>query len=169
MQHKVVSQDEWLTARKALLDKEKEFTNARDRLSAERRELPWVKVSKNYVFDGPDGKQTLADLFDGRSQLVVYHFMFDPDWGAGCPHCSHWADSFNSIIVHLNQRDVSMIAVSRAPYEKLAAYRKRMGWSFKWVSSYGDDFNFDYRVSFTPEEMAANKAIYNFTEQEPHA
>jgi predicted dithiol-disulfide oxidoreductase (DUF899 family) len=167
--HKIVSQDEWLAARKALLIKEKEFTKARDRLSAERRELPWVKVDKNYVFDGPDGKQTLADLFDGRSQLVVYHFMFGPEWGAGCPHCSHWADSFNSIIVHLNQRDVTMIAVSRAPYEKLAAYRNRMGWNFKWVSSYGGDFNFDYRVSFTPEEMAANKATYNFTEQEPHA
>lgn len=169
MQHKVVSQDEWMTARKALLAKEKEFTKACDRLSAERRELPWVKVGKNYVFDGPDGKQTLAELFDSRSQLVIYHFMFGPDWGAGCLHCSHWADSFNPIIVHLNQRDVSMIAVSRAPYEKLAAYRKRMGWNFKWVSSYGGDFNFDYRVSFTPEEMAANKAIYNFTEQEPHA
>ena len=169
MQHKVVSQDEWLAARKALLTKEKEFTKARDRLSAERRELPWVKVDKNYVFDGPDGKQTLADLFDGRSQLVVYHFMFGPDWGAGCPHCSRWADSFNPIIVHLNQRDVTMIAVSRAPYEKLAAYRKRMGWTFKWVSSHGGDFNFDYRVSFTPEEMAANKADYNFTEQEPDA
>lgn len=167
--HKIVSQDEWLAARKALLVKEKEFTRARDQISAARRDLPWVKVEKSYVFDTASGKQSLADLFDGRSQLIVYHFMFGPDWGAGCPHCSHWADSFNPIIVHLNQRDVTMIAVSRAPYEKLSAYRKRMGWNFKWVSSYGNDFNFDYRVSFTPEEMAANKAIYNFTEQEPHA
>ena len=140
--HKIVSQDEWLAARKALLVKEKEFTRARDQISAARRDLPWVKVEKSYVFDTASGKQSLADLFDGRSQLIVYHFMFGPDWGAGCPHCSHWADSFNPIIVHLNQRDVTMIAVSRAPYEKLSAYRKRMGWNFKWVSSYGNDFNF---------------------------
>jgi predicted dithiol-disulfide oxidoreductase (DUF899 family) len=169
MSHPVVSQSEWLAARKALLAKEKEFTKARDALSAARRELPWVKVEKNYVLDGPTGKQSLGDLFDGRSQLLVYHFMFGPDWNAGCPSCSHWADSFNPVIVHLNQRDVTMIAISRAPLAKLEAYKKRMGWTFKWLSSGGTDFNFDFRVSFTPEEMKANKAFYNFVEQEPHA
>ena len=153
MQHKVVSQSEWLRAREALLLQEKEFTRARDELSRLRRELPWTKVDKSYVFEGADGKRTLAELFDGRSQLVVYHFMFGPDWNAGCPHCSRWADNFNSIIVHLNQRDVTMIAVSRAPYAKLAAYRKRMGWTFNWVSSHESDFNFDYHVSFTPDEI----------------
>lgn len=167
MQHPVVSQREWLAARKALLAREKEFTKARDALSAARRDLPWVKVTKAYAFDGANGRRTLAELFDGRSQLIVYHFMFGPDWQAGCPHCSHWADSFDPIIVHLHQRDVTMIAVSRAPYEKLAAYRKRMGWSFSWFSSGASDFNFDFGVSFTPEKRAANKAFYNFTEQDP--
>jgi predicted dithiol-disulfide oxidoreductase (DUF899 family) len=165
--HTVVSQSEWLKARTALLAKEKEFTKARDALSAARRELPWVKVDKSYVFDGPDGKQSLADLFAGRNQLIVYHFMFMPDWDAGCPHCSRWADNFNSIIVHLNQRDISMVAISRAPYEKLAAYRKRMGWSFKWLSSSSNDFNRDFGVAFTPEEVAAKKAFYNFKMQDP--
>ena len=160
MQHAIVSPDEWLAARKALLVKEKEFTKARDQLSAARRDLPWVKVDKTYAFDGPQGKQTLPELFDGRSQLVIYHFMFGPDWQAGCPHCSHWADNFNGVIVHLNQRDVTMVAVSRAPLAKLAAYKERMGWTFKWVSSLGSDFNFDYRVSFTPEEMAAKRAMW---------
>lgn len=169
MQHAVVPQDEWLNARKALLAKEKEFTRARDALSVARRELPWVKIEENYVFDTTAGKQSLADLFDGRSQLIVYHFMFGPDWNAGCPHCSHWADSFNPVIVHLNQRDVTMLAISRAPLDKLEAYRKRMGWTFKWASSNGNDFNFDFHVSFTPAEMQANKAFYNFVEQEPHA
>jgi predicted dithiol-disulfide oxidoreductase (DUF899 family) len=169
MKHAVVSQDEWLAARKTLLAKEKEFTKARDALSQQRRDLPWVKIDKTYIFDGPNGKQTLPELFDGRSQLIVYHFMFGPDWEAGCPHCSHWADNFNGIIVHLNQRDVNMVAVSRAPLAKLAAYKKRMGWTFKWVSSSGSDFNFDYRVSFTPEEMAAKRALYNFEMQDPHA
>jgi predicted dithiol-disulfide oxidoreductase (DUF899 family) len=126
-----------------------------------------VKIDKTYVFDGPDGKQSLADLFAGRSQLIVYHFMFMPDWDAGCPHCSRWADNFNPIIVHLNQRGVSMVAISRAPYEKLAAYRKRMGWSFKWLSSMSNDFNRDLGVAFTPEEVAAKKAFYNFKMQDP--
>ena len=166
MEHKVVTSDEWIEARKQLLIKEKEFTHLRDQLNQLRRELPWEAVSKQYVFDGPDGKQTLAELFDGRSQLVVYHFMFGPQWEAGCPHCSHWADSFNGIIVHLNHRDVSMVAVSRAPYSNLAAYKKRMGWTFKWVSSSGTDFNFDYRVSFTPEEIAGKKTFYNYAIQE---
>jgi len=165
--HKVVHNDEWIEARKQLLIQEKEFTRLRDQLSQQRRDLPWEAVNKEYVFEGPNGKQTLPELFDGRSQLVVYHFMFGPDWEAGCPHCSRWADNFNGIIVHLNQRDVTMIAVSHAPYARLAAYRKRMGWTFKWVSSSGTDFNFDYHVSFTPEEMAAKNAFYNFEVQDP--
>jgi len=167
--HKVVSSEKWLTARKKLLVKEKTFTRLADKLSKERRALPWEAVTKDYVFDGPGGKETLSQLFDGRSQLVVYHFMFGPDWDAGCPHCSRWADNFNGIIAHLNQRDVTLVAVSRAPYEKLAAYRQRMGWSFKWVSSFGTDFNFDFHVSFTPEEMKNKKAFYNFKMQNPDA
>jgi predicted dithiol-disulfide oxidoreductase (DUF899 family) len=165
--HKVVSSDEWIEARKQLLIKEKEFTRLRDRLSQERRAMPWEAINKEYVFEGPDGKQTLPELFDGRSQLVVYHFMFGPSWEAGCPHCSHWADNFNGIIVHLNQRDVTMIAVSRAPYSKLAAYQKRMGWNFKWFSSGDTDFNFDYHVSFTPEELARKERFYNYAMQDP--
>ena len=165
--HRVVSRDEWLDARTAVLIREKEFTRLRDDLSRQRRELPWVKVDKQYVFDGAKGKETLPELFENRSQLIVYHFMFAPDWDAGCPHCSHWADSFNGIIVHLNHRDVTMIAISHAPYRKLAAYQKRMGWSFKWMSSFETDFNYDYHVSFTPEELAAKKAFYNFTLQNP--
>ena len=167
--HKVVSSEKWLAARKKLLAKEKQLTRLADKVSKERRALPWEAVTKNYVFEGPNGSETLAQLFDGRSQLVVYHFMFGPDWPAGCPHCSRWADNFNGIIVHLNQRDVTMVAVSRAPYPKLAAYRQRMGWSFKWVSSFGSDFNFDFNVSFTPEEMAKKKAFYNYKMQNPDA
>jgi predicted dithiol-disulfide oxidoreductase (DUF899 family) len=166
-QRKVVSHDEWIKARKRLLVKEKELTRLRDKLSEQRRKLPWEKVGKEYVFNGPQGKQTLAELFDGRSQLVVYHFMFHPDWDAGCPHCSRWADNFNGVIVHLNQRDATLIAVSRAPHAKLAAYRERMGWSFKWMSSFETDFNFDYRVSFTANEMARKQAFYNFKMQNP--
>jgi predicted dithiol-disulfide oxidoreductase (DUF899 family) len=123
--------------------------------------------SADYVFEGPEGRETLPGLFAGHSRLVVYHFMFAPDWEAGCPHCSRWADNFNGIIVHLNRRDVTMVAISRAPCAKLAAYRKRMGWSFKWLSSHGSDFNFDFHVSFTPEELAAKRALYNFVEQDP--
>ena len=167
--HKVVSSEKWLAARKKLLAKEKQLTGLADKLSEERRALPWESVTKNYVFEGPNGRETLAQLFDGRSQLVVYHFMFGPDWPAGCPHCSRWADNFNGIVVHLNQRDVTMVAVSRAPYPKLAAYRQRMGWSFKWLSSFGSDFNFDFNVSFTPEEMAKKKAFYNYRMQNPDA
>jgi len=140
---------------------------AADRLAKERRALPWEAITKEYAFDGPKGEETLAQLFDGRSQLVVYHFMFAPDWDAGCPHCSRWADNFNGMIVHLNQRDVTMIAVSRAPYAKLAAYRRRMGWAFKWVSSFRTDFNFDLHVSFTPAELKRGKAFYNFRMQDP--
>lgn len=167
--HKIVSRNEWIEARKRFLVKEKEFTILRDLLSKQRQELPWEAVAKKYVFDGQNGKQTLPELFDGRSQLVVYHFMFGPDWDAGCPHCSHWADNFNGITVHLNQRDVTMVVVSRAPYGKLAAYEKRMGWNFKWVSSFETDFNFDYYVSFTSEEVARKSAFYNFTMQDPHS
>jgi predicted dithiol-disulfide oxidoreductase (DUF899 family) len=167
MDHRIVSREQWVAARKALLEKEKEFTRLCDDLSRQQRELPWVRVSEPYSFEGPRGKETLADLFDGRSQLVVYHFMFAPDWDAGCPHCSFWADNFDRVIAHLNQRDVTMIAVSRAPFAKLASYEKRMGWSFKWVSSGGTRFNFDYHVSFTPEELAAKSAQYNFTTQDP--
>ncbi len=165
--HRVVSRGEWIKARRQLLIKEKEFTRLRDQLSQQRRDLPWEAVNKEYVFDGPHGKQTLPELFDGRSQLIVYHFMFAPSWKAGCPNCSFWADNFDGAIVHLNQRDVTMIAVSRALYAKLAAYRKRMGWKFMWVSSSGTDFNFDYQASFTPEEVTKERALYNFTLQDP--
>jgi len=161
--YKVVSRDEWLAARKQHLSKEKEFTRLRDQLSAERRELPWVKVEKPYVFDGPDGKESLSQLFEERSQLIVYHFMFHPSWNEGCPSCSFWADNFNGIIVHLNHRDVTMVAVSKAPFDKLEAYKKRMGWTFKWFSSFGSDFNRDYQVSFTPEEMQKGAMYYNYT------
>jgi predicted dithiol-disulfide oxidoreductase (DUF899 family) len=165
--HKIVSKNGWIAARKVLLKKEKEFTALRDQLSQQRRDLPWIAVDKKYVFDGPNGKQTLSELFDGRSQLIVYHFMYDPNWAVGCPSCSFWADNFNDIIVHLNQRDVTLIAISKAPYSKIAAYKKRMGWDFKWVSSYDTDFNFDYHVSFTQEELAKKKAFYNFISQDP--
>ena len=166
--HRVVSPDEWLAARKALLTKEKAFTRLRDELSRERRELPWVKVDQPYSFDGPDGRETLAELFDGRSQLLVYHFMFSPDWQAGCKHCSFWADNFDRVVVHLSHRDVTMLAVSRAPYAKLEAYEKRMGWTFKWVSSGETTFNFDYHASFTPQQVATKSGHFNFTIQDPH-
>jgi predicted dithiol-disulfide oxidoreductase (DUF899 family) len=160
--HKVVSREEWLVARKDHLVKEKEFTRLRDQLSQQRRALPWVKVDKEYIFDGPDGKATLAELFAGRSQLIVYHFMFHPSWDEGCKSCSFWADNFNGIIVHLNHRDVTMVAISKAPLAQLEAFKKRMGWSFKWVSSFGTDFNRDYHVSFTPEELAKGEMYYNY-------
>lgn len=168
-EHKTVHENEWIESRKALLKKEKEFTILRDQLSQQRRDLPWVAVNKEYIFEGPNGRQTLSELFDGRSQLIVYHFMFDPSWEAGCLHCSFWADNFNGIIVHLSQRDVTMIAVSRASYSKLAAYQKRMGWDFKWVSSCDTDFNFDFHVSFIPEVLAEKEAFYNFIAQDPHS
>lgn len=165
--HPVVSPEEWLEARRALLAKEKAFTKLRDELSRERRELPWMKVDQAYVFEGPKGRETLAELFEDRSQLIVYHFMFGPDWEAGCKHCSFWADNFDGVIDHLNHRDVTMIGVSRAPYEKLKAYQNRMGWRFKWVSSLESSFNFDFNVSFTPEELDQKKALYNFTDMNP--
>ena len=162
---RVVSQDEWLVARKALLTREKELTRLRDQLSAERRALPWVKIDKPYVFDGPDGKETLADLFDGRSQLIVYHFMFGPGWEEGCPSCSMIADHIDASFVHLLHRDVTLLAVSRAPLPQIGTFKKRMGWRFKWVSSYGNDFNRDYGVSFTKDEMAKGK-YYNYDTSE---
>ncbi|HEV8340816.1 MAG TPA: thioredoxin family protein [Candidatus Binatia bacterium] len=166
--HKVVSRDEWLTARKQYLRNEKEFTRLRDQLSAERRKLPWVRVEKRYVFDGPNGKETLADLFDGRSQLIVYHFMFGPEWEQGCPSCSFLSDHIDGAVVHLAHRDVTLLAVSRAPLSQIEAFKKRMGWRFKWVSSYGNDFNFDHHVSFTKEELAKGKVYYNYGTVEGH-
>ena len=164
--HDVVEHDEWIAARKALLEQEKEFTKLRDDLSRQRRELPWERVEKEYEFEGPDGKESLADIFDARSQLVVYHFMFGPDDDVGCKSCSFWADNFNPNVVHLQARDVTLGAVSRARYDKLAAYRKRMGWSFKWLSSAGSDFNFDYGVSFTPEDES--RPVYNYGSLSPN-
>jgi predicted dithiol-disulfide oxidoreductase (DUF899 family) len=161
MQHKVVSRDEWIAARKAHLANEKAFTKARDRLSAERRALPWVKVEKNYLFDTPEGKKGLGDLFDGRSQLIVYHFMLGPEWGEGCPSCSYLADHFDGAALHLAHRDVSLLAVSRAPLPEIAAYKKRMGWRFPWVSSYGNDFNYDFHVSFRREHKEG-EVYYNY-------
>lgn len=162
MSPRIVSEAEWLVARKEHLSKEKEFTRLRDQLSAERRMLPWVRIEKNYVFDGPNGKETLAGLFDGRSQLIVYHFMFGPGWEQGCPSCSFLADHIDGAVVHLAHRDVTLLAVSRAPLPQIEAFRKRMGWRFKWVSSYVNEFNFDYHVSFTKDEMAKGNVHYNY-------
>ncbi|UCB55751.1 MAG: DUF899 domain-containing protein [Thiotrichales bacterium] len=160
--HKTLSMEEWLAARKQHLQKEKEFTRLRDQLSRERRELPWLKVEKEYTFDGPDGRETLADLFADSSQLIVYHFMYGPDWEEGCATCSFWADNFDGIDVHLRHRDISLIAVSRARLDVLEAYKNRMGWRFKWVSSHDSDFNRDYQVSFTKDEMNKGEMFYNF-------
>ncbi len=164
--HQVVSRDEWTEARKTLLAKEKEFTRQRDEISRQRRQLPWEKVEKEYAFDGPDGRETLADLFDGHSQLIVYHFMFGPGWEEGCRSCSFLSDHIDGAIAHLKARDVTLVVVSRAPLAQIEAFKKRMGWNFKWVSSFGNDFNFDYHVSFTKDEMAKGKVNYNYVEQE---
>jgi len=164
-QHRIVSQAEWLEARKALLAKEKAFTRMRDQLSAERRALPWVKVDKPYVFEGPHGRETLADLFDGRSQLIVKHFMLGPGWETGCVGCSFEVDHVDGALVHLEHHDVSYAVVSRAPFAEIEAFRQRMGWRFKWVSSHGNDFNYDYHVSFTPDEIASGAAYYNYQTQ----
>jgi predicted dithiol-disulfide oxidoreductase (DUF899 family) len=161
-EHAVVSPKEWIANRKELLRKEKEFTKLRDELSRQRRELPWEKVEKEYVFDGPNGKVTLSDLFGGKSQLIVYHFMFGPGWEAGCPSCSYLADHFDGSLIHLANRDVTLAAVSRAPMEQIDLFKKRMGWQFRWVSSFENDFNRDYHVSFTKEEMAEGKVSYNY-------
>jgi predicted dithiol-disulfide oxidoreductase (DUF899 family) len=165
-EHEIVSREEWLVARKDLLGNEKQLTRLRDKLAVERRALPWVKIDKEYVFDGPEGKVTLADLFAGRSQLVVYHFMFGPDWQEGCPSCSFVSDHMDGALPHLAARDVTVTMVSRAPLAKIEAFKKRMGWLFKWVSSHGSDFNTDFHVSFSKDEMAQDKVNYNYTMQE---
>ncbi len=158
----VVSREQWLDLRRQHLLKEKEFTRLRDQLSRERRALPWVRVDKDYRFVGDSGELGLAELFAGRHQLIVYHFMYGPDWDEGCPSCSFWADNFNGTVIHLQHRDINLVAVSRAPIEKLTAYKQRMGWGFQWVSSLGSDFNHDYQVSFTADEMDAGEVFYNF-------
>ena len=160
---KVVGPSEWLAARKELLAKEKEFTRLRDELSRQRRQMPWEKVEKQYVFQGANGKETLADLFDGRSQLIVYHFMFGPGWKEGCPSCSYLADSFDGAVIHLAQRDTTFIAISRATLPEIDVFKKRMGWKFKWLSSNGSDFNHDYQVSNANGEKAGNPVYYNYT------
>ncbi|WP_026616222.1 DUF899 domain-containing protein [Ensifer aridi] len=162
--HAVVSPKEWLEARKRLLALEKEHTRLRDKINAERQALPWVKMEKTYVFDTAAGPKTLAELFNGRSQLLVYHFMLGANWEAGCKSCSFVADHFAGALPHLNHHDVTLIAASNAPLEKIEAYRKRMGWHFPWVSALGNDFNSDFHVSFTPAELAGGKVVYNFTE-----
>ena len=157
---RIVDHEEWIAARTAFLAKEKAFTQQREALARERRALPWERVDKPYVFEGPEGKLALADLFAGRGQLIVQHFMFGPDWNEGCPGCSFWSDNFNGIDSHLAERDTAFVAVSRGPLAKLEAYKKRMGWTFRWVSSAGSDFNFDFGVSFTPPD--GNAHDYNY-------
>jgi len=159
---RVVSHEQWINERVAFMAKEKEFTRLRDELSQERRELPLEKVTKSYVFNGPRGKETLAELFEERSQLVVYHLMFGPSWNEACPSCSFWADNFNGTDIHLAHRDITFLAISRAPLTKLNAYKKRMGWSFTWVSSAGSDFNYDFHVSHSPEAAKNGTAYYNY-------
>ena len=163
--HPIVSRDEWIAARKAHLAKEKELTRAYDELSRQLRELPWVKVEKNYVFDGPNGKETLADLFGGRSQLIVNHFMLGPEWKEGCVGCSFGADEVEGALIHVAHRDLAYVVISRAPLAKIEAFKKRMGWRFKWVSSFGSDFNYDYHVSFTKDEIAKGEVYYNYQTQ----
>jgi predicted dithiol-disulfide oxidoreductase (DUF899 family) len=166
MQPNIVTQEAWLAARRQLLAAEKELTRMHDRINAQRRALPWVRLDKTYVFDAPEGKVTLADLFDGRSQLVVKHFMFGPDWDEGCVGCSFGADHVAGALVHLEHHDVSFVSVSRAPLPKIEAFRKRMDWGFRWVSSYGNDFNADFHVSFTADDRAKGKVFYNFALQD---
>jgi predicted dithiol-disulfide oxidoreductase (DUF899 family) len=162
--HTIATHEQWLAARLELLAAEKEFTRQRDALTRRRMAMPWERVEKSYSFEGPDGALSFADLFDGRSQLIVYHLMFAPDWEEACKSCSFWADNFNGIPVHLGHRDVTFTAVSLAPLAKIDAYKKRMGWSFPWVSSHGSDFNFDYHASFTPDQIAAG-TYYNYQVQ----
>jgi predicted dithiol-disulfide oxidoreductase (DUF899 family) len=164
--HRIVAREEWYQARQELLAKEKEFTRIRDALSQQRRALPWTKVDKEYCFTGSAGQETLSDLFADKSQLIVYHFMYGPDWGdRGCKSCSFWADNFNGIVVHIANRDATLLAVSRAPLAKIEQYKEKMGWDFKWVSSHDSDFNYDFHVSFTPESVADGTARYNY---KPH-
>lgn len=160
--HAIVSHDEWIAARARFLMREKEFTRLREELSRERRELPWERVEGTYTFAGPDGPVTLPDLFAGHTQLVVYHFMFAPGDGEGCPHCSFWADNFDGIDVHLAQRDVRFVVISRAPLEEIAAFKLRMGWHFTWLSSFDTTFNYDFNVSFTPDQLTAGTDVYNY-------
>lgn len=162
MNQTVVSREQWLAARQELLAKEKEFTRQRDQLSQLRRELPWTKVEEEYQFDGETGKVSLAELFGERNQLIVYHFMFDPAWTEGCKSCSLLADHYQALGIHLEHRDVSMVTVSRAPLERLLAFRSRMGWKFPWVSSFGSKFNHDFGVTFTEEEIAQGNTFYNY-------
>lgn len=164
--HKIVSREAWLAAQRAHLAEEKAFTRARDALVKKRQALPWMKIDKAYTFDTREGTKTLADLFAGRSQLIVYHFMLGPDWEQGCPGCSFLSDHIDGALVHLAHRDVTYVAVSRAPLEKIDAYKTRMGWQFPWVSSFGSDFNYDFDVSFTPEQEAHGKVVYNFETQD---
>lgn len=158
----IVTRDEWLTARKELLEEEKAFMQQRDALSAKRRRLPWVKIEKNYTFDGPHGERTLAELFGNKSQLIVQHFMLGEDWEKGCPSCSFWADGYNGMTVHIGHRDAAFVAVSNAPYPQIDSYRRRMGWTFDWVSSHGSSFNYDYHVSFTKEQLESGSTAYNY-------
>jgi predicted dithiol-disulfide oxidoreductase (DUF899 family) len=160
--HSVVSRDEWIEARKALLKKEKEFTRQKDRLFTECRALPWVKVDKNYIFDTAAGKRTLTELFGDKSQLIIVHFMLGPEWEQGCIGCSFGADHYDGIVVHLEHHDVAFVVVSRAPLPKIDAFKKRMGWRFQWVSSHGSDFNYDYHVSFTDDAITQGKVYYNY-------
>jgi predicted dithiol-disulfide oxidoreductase (DUF899 family) len=168
IEHEVGTREEWLLGRRELLEREKELTRLRDELARRRRELPWVRVDEEYRFGTNEGTKTLRELFDGRSQLLVYHFMLGPEWTEGCPSCSFWADSFDGAIVHLEHRDVTMLCVSRAPLEAIEAYRRRMGWSFRWVSSLESDFNFDFGVSFT-EEQRSQGGEYNYRQIEKPA
>lgn len=163
--HEIVSRDQWLAERRRLLAHEKELMRLNDQLSAERRRLPWVRVDKRYSFDGPNGRETLEDLFDGRSQLVLYHFMFAPGQKEGCVGCSFISDHIDGAAPHINARDITLVVCSRAPLAELEAFRKRMGWQFKWVSSYGSDFNSDFDVSFTKADLARGKTTYNFEER----
>lgn len=161
-EHRVVSRERWIAERKALLAREKELTHLRDQIARERRALPWVRVEKNYVFDAPEGSRTLAELFGGRHQLLVQHFMFGPGWEQGCKSCSFMADHLDGMNVHLAHRDVTLLVVSRAPLAEIERFRRRMDWQFKWVSSHGSDFNHDFGVSFTPEETAKGEVYYNY-------
>jgi predicted dithiol-disulfide oxidoreductase (DUF899 family) len=168
LDHEVVSKNQWLRASGAFLAKEKELTRLSDELSRQRRALPWTPVEKEYIFEGPHGKASLADLFDGRSQLATYHFMFGPDWAEGCPSCSYVTDHLNGMIEHLKARDVTLVLISRAPQEKLAAFKQRMGWRMPWFSSGGCEFNQDFRVSFTKAEVASGAKAYNFGTMPPY-
>jgi predicted dithiol-disulfide oxidoreductase (DUF899 family) len=165
LNHPVVSRDRWIVERKKLLAREKELTHLRDQIARERRALPWVRIEKNYVFDAPEGRRTLAELFEGRRQLLLQHFMFGPGWEQGCPSCSFMADHSDGMNVHLAHRDVTLLAVSRAPLPDIERFRSRMGWQFKWVSSHGSDFNYDLGVSFRPEEQAKGEVYYNYAMQ----